>query len=96
MSDVAANRAESPRVRVPAGTTAGAAVREAGIPTTGPAAAVVVRDAERALRDLDWRPAEDTEVVVRSEVRGRGEPDHVVRAWLARVQARPSWKKIYG
>jgi len=31
-------------IRVPAGTTAGAAVREAGLPTTGPEAVVVVRE----------------------------------------------------
>ena len=35
-------------VRVPAGTTAGAAVREAGLPSSGPEAVVVVRDAEGA------------------------------------------------
>ncbi|WP_040692448.1 hypothetical protein, partial [Nocardia vinacea] len=40
-------------VRVPAGTTAGAAVREAGLPTKGPDTIVVVRDAE-GLKDLSW------------------------------------------
>ncbi|MFD4428803.1 threonine--tRNA ligase [Nocardia sp. NPDC058497] len=49
-------------VRVPAGTTAGAAVREAGLPTKGPDTIVVVRDAEGALKDLSWIPAEDVEV----------------------------------
>ncbi|MHA6794938.1 threonine--tRNA ligase [Pseudonocardia bannensis] len=53
---------ESARVRVPAGTTAGAAVREAGLPTSGPSAVVVVRDAEGALRDLAWSPDADAEV----------------------------------
>ncbi len=48
-------------VRVPAGTTAGAAVREAGLPTTGPSAVVVVRDAG-VLRDLAWAPDADTDV----------------------------------
>ena len=62
MSNPAASRAELARVRVPAGTTASAAVREAGIPTSGPTAAVVVRDRDGALRDLGWTPAEDTEV----------------------------------
>jgi threonyl-tRNA synthetase len=50
------------RVVVPAGTTAGAAVREAGLPTKGPDTIVVVRDAEGKLRDLAWAPESDTEV----------------------------------
>jgi threonyl-tRNA synthetase len=49
-------------VRVPAGTTAGAAVREAGLPAKGPDAIVVVRDAEGSLRDLAWAPEADVEV----------------------------------
>ncbi|MFE9576371.1 threonine--tRNA ligase [Nocardia sp. NPDC006044] len=48
-------------VRVPAGTTAGAAVREAGLPTKGPDTIVVVRDAE-GLKDLSWTPDTDVEV----------------------------------
>jgi threonyl-tRNA synthetase len=51
---------------VPAGTTAGSAVREAGLPTTGPTAVVVVRDlsagAEGALRDLAWAPEAEVDV----------------------------------
>src|SRR3954470_11682452 len=50
------------RVVVPAGTTAGAAVREAGLPTKGPDTVVVVRDAEGKLRDLAWAPETDAEV----------------------------------
>ncbi|GAA1402590.1 threonine--tRNA ligase [Pseudonocardia kongjuensis] len=50
-------------IRVPAGTTAGARVREGGLPTSGPEAIVVVRDAEGNLRDLAWAPEADTEVV---------------------------------
>ncbi|MFF3571128.1 threonine--tRNA ligase [Nocardia jiangxiensis] len=50
-------------VRVPAGTTAGAAVREAGLPTKGPETVVVVRDPEGNLKDLSWTPDEDVEVV---------------------------------
>ena len=50
------------RVRVPAGTTAGAAVREAGLPGSGPHAVVVVRDADGRLRDLSWAPAADADV----------------------------------
>ena len=49
-------------VRVPAGTTAGEAVAEAGLPSKGPEAVVVVRDAAGELRDLAWAPAEDADV----------------------------------
>ncbi len=50
-------------IRVPAGTTAGAAVGEAGLPRRGgPDAIVVVRDAEGKLRDLSWVPGADVEV----------------------------------
>lgn len=51
-----------PRVVVPAGTTAGTAVREAGLPGKGSDAVVVVRDAEGHLRDLSWTPQVDVEV----------------------------------
>ncbi|MGX7829196.1 threonine--tRNA ligase [Actinokineospora sp. 24-640] len=47
---------------VPAGTTAGAAVREAGLPGKGPDAVVVVRDADGRLRDLTWTPEADSAV----------------------------------
>ncbi|MDN5919011.1 MAG: threonine--tRNA ligase [Pseudonocardia sp.] len=50
-------------IRVPAGTTAGARVREGGLPTSGPDAIIVVRDAEGALRDLAWAPDADVDVV---------------------------------
>lgn len=50
------------RVQVPAGTTAGTAVREAGLPGKGSDAVVVVRDAEGQLRDLSWTPDVDVEV----------------------------------
>ncbi|BBX36635.1 threonyl-tRNA ligase [Mycolicibacterium mageritense DSM 44476 = CIP 104973] len=50
-------------IRVAAGTTAGAAVREAGLPGRGePGAIVVVRDADGRLRDLSWAPEVDAEV----------------------------------
>ena len=50
-------------IRVPAGTTAAAAVRDAGLPGRGaPDAVVVVRDADGKLRDLSWVPAHDVEV----------------------------------
>ncbi len=54
--------APMPSVKVPAGTTAGAAVREAGLPSTGPQAIVVVRDGQGRLRDLAWIPAEPADV----------------------------------
>ncbi|WP_286013518.1 MULTISPECIES: threonine--tRNA ligase [Nocardia] len=49
-------------VRVPAGTTAGAALREAELPNKGPDAVIVVRDPEGNLRDLSWAPEVDVEV----------------------------------
>lgn len=51
-------------IRVPAGTTAAAAVGEAGLPRRGtPDAIVVVRDAGGKLRDLSWTPDADADVV---------------------------------
>lgn len=61
MSAPASSPASAP-VRVPAGTTAAAAVREAGLPTSGPTTVVVVRDADGNLRDLAWTPDVDVEV----------------------------------
>jgi threonyl-tRNA synthetase len=50
-------------IRVAAGTTAGAAVRDAGLPGRGaPDAIVVVRDADGHLHDLSWVPETDAEV----------------------------------
>ena len=58
-----AHPAPSGLLRVAAGTTAGAAVRDAGLPGRGePAAVVVVRDGAGMLRDLSWAPESDTEV----------------------------------
>ncbi len=48
-------------VRIPAGTTAGQAIRDAELPTTGPQAVVVVRDRAGRLRDLAWAPDEDVD-----------------------------------
>jgi threonyl-tRNA synthetase len=47
---------------VPAGTTAFDALRDGGVELTGPHGAVVVRDAEGALRDLSWVPDVDVDV----------------------------------
>lgn len=73
------------RVVVPAGTTAGAAVREAGLPTKGEDTIVVVRDAEGKLRDLAWAPETDAEVepVAANTEDGRG----VIRHSAAHVLA---------
>ena len=62
MSAVASPAPAAP-IRVPAGTTAGAAVRDAGLPSRGaPDAVVVVRDVEGRLRDLSWVPDADVDV----------------------------------
>ena len=59
----AASTAPAALIRVVAGTTAGAAVREAGLPSRGASdAIVVVRDPEGQLRDLSWTPAADVDV----------------------------------
>jgi threonyl-tRNA synthetase len=50
-------------VVVAAGTTCAEAIAAAGLPTSGPKAVVVVRDAAGVLRDLDWAPQVDTDVV---------------------------------
>jgi threonyl-tRNA synthetase len=60
----AASPVSAAPIRVAAGTTAGAAVREAGLPGRGePDTIVVVRDADGRLRDLSWAPQTDVEVV---------------------------------
>lgn len=51
-------RSQAQRVIVPAGTTAGRAVFDAGLPTKGADGIVVVRDAAGNLRDLSWTPDE--------------------------------------
>jgi threonyl-tRNA synthetase len=49
-------------VRVAAGTSAFDALRDSGVELTGPHGAVVVRDADGALHDLEWEPEADVEV----------------------------------
>jgi threonyl-tRNA synthetase len=59
----AASPAPAAPIRVAAGTTAGAAVRQAGLPQRGEVdAIVVVREADGRLRDLSWIPEADVEV----------------------------------
>ncbi len=62
MSSGSVNTLAAPTVRVPAGTSVGRAVHDAGLPGKGPDAVVVARDAEGQLRDLAWVPDEDVEV----------------------------------
>lgn len=58
-----AHPASAELLRIPAGTSAGAAVRDAGLPGRGePGAIVVVRDTDGTLRDLSWTPDADVEV----------------------------------
>ncbi|MEO8888387.1 MAG: threonine--tRNA ligase [Jatrophihabitantaceae bacterium] len=52
----------APTVRVAAGTTAADALREVGLDLNAPGAPIVVRDAEGALKDLAWSPAQDADV----------------------------------
>ncbi|RSN54610.1 threonine--tRNA ligase [Amycolatopsis sp. WAC 04182] len=82
-SSVAA--ATASRVVVPAGTTAGTAVREAGLPTKGPDTIVVVRDAEGNLRDLSWAP--EVEVEVEAVAAGTEDGRSVIRHSAAHVLA---------
>ncbi|GAB3193315.1 threonine--tRNA ligase [Geodermatophilus arenarius] len=73
-------------IRVPAGTTAEQALKEAGVALKGPDGAVVVRDlATGDLRDLAWAPDADAEVepVVAASPEGRA----VIRHSTAHVLA---------
>ncbi|MGY1666559.1 threonine--tRNA ligase [Geodermatophilus sp. SYSU D00696] len=73
-------------IRVPAGTTAEQALKDAGVALKGPDGAVVVRDlASGDLRDLSWVPDADAEVepVVAASPEGRA----VIRHSTAHVLA---------
>ncbi|PZS38844.1 MAG: threonine--tRNA ligase, partial [Pseudonocardiales bacterium] len=84
---VASSSAVQPAVRVtvPAGTTAGQALRDGGASTTGPDAVIVARDPQGVLRDLAWVPESGTEVeaVAASSPDGRS----VIRHSCAHVLA---------
>ncbi len=84
MSAPAASPPSAP-VRVPVGTTAGAAVREAGLPTSGPSAVVVVRDAAGVLKDLAWIP--DVDAVVEAVGADTEDGRSVIRHSAAHVLA---------
>jgi threonyl-tRNA synthetase len=73
-------------IRVPAGTTAQQALKDAGIPLKGPDGAVVVRDqATGDLKDLAWAPEAEAEVepVAAASAEGRA----VIRHSTAHVLA---------
>ncbi|MGV9711122.1 threonine--tRNA ligase [Gordonia sp. NPDC003424] len=72
-------------IRVPAGTTAGTALREHDLPNKGSEAIVVVRDAAGQLRDLSWAPELETvvEAVAANTEAGRS----VIRHSCAHVLA---------
>jgi len=73
-------------IRVAAGTTAGQAVRDAGLPSRGaPDAVVVVRDPEGRLRDLSWVP--DADVDVEPVAANTGDGRSVIRHSAAHVLA---------
>ncbi|MDH6247220.1 threonine--tRNA ligase [Mycobacterium sp. OTB74] len=85
MTAVASAEPAAP-IRVAAGTTAGAAVREAGLPQRGEVdAIVVVKDADGRLRDLSWIPEADVEVTPVAANTGDGRS--VIRHSCAHVLA---------
>ncbi|MGW4246804.1 threonine--tRNA ligase [Nocardia sp. NPDC004722] len=89
-----AQQTPAARVRVPAGTTAGAAVREADLPSKGPGAVIVVKDAAGDLKDLSWIPELDTEVeaVTADSADGR----NVIRHSAAHVLAQAVQQEFPG
>ncbi len=72
---------------VPAGTTAVQALEAAQVSLSGPDAPIVVRDAEGALHDLDWVPAqnESVEPVAMSSPDGRAVLRHSTAHVLAQA-----------
>src|ERR1700737_1137279 len=81
-----ASPAPAAPIRVAAGTTAGAAVRDAGLPSRGAAdAIVVVREADGRLRDLSWTP--DSEVEVTPVAANSDDGRSVIRHSTAHVLA---------
>ncbi len=73
------------RLWVAAGTTASAAVGEAGLPRSGPDAILVVRDADGQLRDLAWIP--ETDAAVEPVAAGTPDGRAVIRHSAAHVLA---------
>ena len=79
---------------VPAGESAGAAMRPLELPNKGPEAIVCVKDAEGNLRDLAFTPDVDTDVtaVAANTDEGRG----VIRHSCAHVLAQAVQKEFPG
>ena len=82
------------RFTVPAGETAGAAMRPLDLPNKGPQAIVAVKDSEGQLRDLAWTPEVDTEVtaIASDTEEGRG----VIRHSTAHVLAQAVQREFPG
>ena len=98
-ADAAAEGTAAPvTFRVPAGTAAGAAMRELGLPNKGPEAIVCVKEAKGdtagQLRDLSWAPEQDVDVtaVPANTDEGRG----VIRHSCAHVLAQAVQKEFPG
>ncbi|RMI30694.1 threonine--tRNA ligase [Nocardia stercoris] len=81
-------------VRVPAGTTAGTALREAGASNKGPDAVIVVRDPEGNLKDLSWTP--DTDVDVEPVLAASPDGRNVIRHSAAHVLAQAVQQEFPG
>lgn len=79
---------------VPAGDTAGNAMRPLELPNKGPQAIVCVKDAEGNLRDLSWVPNEDSEVTAISADTEEGRS--VIRHSCAHVLAQAVQKEFPG
>lgn len=79
---------------VPAGETAGAAMRPLDLPNKGPQAIVAVKDSEGQLRDLAWTASVDTEVtaIASDTEEGRG----VIRHSTAHVLAQAVQREFPG
>lgn len=84
----------SVRFTVPAGETAGAAMRPLDLPNKGPQAIVAVKDSEGQLRDLAWTAKVDTEVtaIASDTEEGRG----VIRHSTAHVLAQAVQQEFPG
>ena len=82
------------RFTVPAGETAGAAMRPLDLPNKGPQAIVAVKDSEGQLRDLAWTASVDTEVtaIASDTEEGRG----VIRHSTAHVLAQAVQREFPG
>ena len=79
---------------VPAGETAGSAMRPLELPNKGPQAIVVVKDSTGQLRDLSWAPEADEEVTAIASDTEEGRA--VIRHSAAHVLAQAVQKEFPG